>query len=171
MSGLLQLAGISTVFLSLRHIRKKLGLPDILDEIWADVSARIDTLFQKPKTYTLKLSVDDLTVKAFAPTVTLHLSPDAAIERRVEHLESQLERLIHELAESERKREEDWSQIEAEIAKLNATTTKSIEKLSGKLHNLAGSGMRLEVIGLMWLAVGALLPSFGNVAFILWPSP
>ena len=55
------------------------------------------------------------------------------------------------------------------IKAVKEETERKQQELWDRITGIATGGIRLETVGLVWVAVGSILPAFPRLAYVLWP--
>lgn len=165
---LLQVAGLSTVTFGLHRTRKLFNRPPLLQKL-REVLGRLRSMFRPAEPITLRAEGGSYSTAFGNAKLTVKLPPGASLERRVEFLERSFEQLesaldtrvtefsgkIDELQKGISRQERDWREA-----------YKRTEKL---IQDITIGGLDLEIVGLVWLAVGIVCAGVpGEVALLLY---
>jgi hypothetical protein len=160
-SALLQFLGIFTVVLGVHRARRDLGMRNLLREFADDVSAFIGKflvhrggLASEQVTGTVKVEVGPLRVEGEG---FVSNPSEADYGKRLSALDQQVQSLV--------------AADQDQLLMLAAAKYAAME-FSRKLEYATQTRpMRMDIVGLIWLSVGVLLPAVPQVAFLLWPIP
>lgn len=165
LSALLQFLGVVSVVLSLRRARKERDLGPLIKEVAGEFSVFFGKLLAGKAAHRAMapdVTTRTLTVGASVVTTnaegTVSASNEASVEKRLEAIEKR----VANLAASDQ--EQFFILAEAEKATREFAT-------SFIAATEARPATRIEIIGLIWLSAGVLLPGFPHIAILLWPLP
>jgi hypothetical protein len=168
-SAILQLAGLCVVAKGIRDLRKEVGDRKFRTEFGQDVRylavrgreqlVALAAFFRKPKqshpvivaTSTARLNV--------SASGHITITAQQTVEQRVQALERRLGEAEGRTAELARRIQEEGEQRTAAIRTVSENLHRRYEELWQKVRNIAAGGIRLEILGLLWLLIGTLLPA------------
>lgn len=169
LAALLQFIGVLTVAKGIADLRSEVGLPPFWTELGGELREQWSRLRGKPHAQS---SVGNAAVSFWVTgnaTVKVGLPPNATTDQRFQHLQDQIDTLT-QVDQNLQKRISDEAKAKADaITALKAETERKQQELSDRMTGFATGGIRLETVGLVWVAAGSLLPAFPSLAYVLWP--
>lgn len=94
--------------------------------------------------------------------------PTATVEERLHALESNLQTVRADLAESRLRATKHLQKVEAAIQTERHERTDAVREVSTKLQKLGADGLHVEAVGLLWLIVGIVLATIPAEVAHLW---
>lgn len=169
LGGILQVLGLLGLAVGIRDLRKQFKLPSIPSELATEARTTLATtvgwlrkVFRRPKRqdYTLKAEGFGVTVTPGVGRFSARSGPGTALPDRVSRLEQNfdaLERIVLE-TEEELARE---GEVRKQAMASEAAERQSADALLGeRVESFAVGGIRLEIVGWIWLFVGTLLATW-----------
>jgi hypothetical protein len=153
---LLEIAGLGKVALDLHRVRKEYARPSVVDEITAWFR-ELPSVFRGPKGRTIAVGAGEMVVVGSRIGVSVKAGPNSTLERRVQILEEELERVRDHMAAEHHDLVVKVDKIEASVATERNERTQGQHALQQKVADLAVGGLHLELVGLVWLFVGVAL--------------
>lgn len=167
--GLLQLCGLVGLAIGIRNLRREAGLPPIPVEIrdeakisMEEAKTSLEQLFGKPPTPKI-VGLGGATIGTGSRAIgdlTVTQSPPPTTEEKVRKLEAQYAALKDQADATDEKVQEESSKREQAIADEAGERQRADLGLSEKVKAFAVGGIRLEIIGLVWLIVGTILSTW-----------
>jgi hypothetical protein len=171
MGGLLQVLGVLSVAWGIRHLRQSFGLAPIRGEIFAEIIQAIVNLWHRGL-WLFSRDRRDVTATATGVStqgsvsssgrLTIRPGPNMSVEKRLEFLErrfDELEDMVYTLQ----------SQHHEEIRlRAEAITAERRDRESGiadirlQIRDVTIGGVRLQIVGLLWLLVGLILANWSQ---------
>jgi hypothetical protein len=166
---LLQFCGLALVAHGLSETRRLFGRPSLGAKVVAWFSAlKAVIVGPKPTNATLQAMSGNFTVKGRASLVH-KAGPGSPLDRRVEILEGNLDRLRDETSERFTEVRQEITATREELGRESAVRQQEQQKASRTLEDLAVGGIHLEMMGFVWLLLGMLFTSVPEeVARLFW---
>jgi hypothetical protein len=167
-SVILQLLGLVVVAWGIKELRHEVG-DDFATELKADVKAfavavratvvRAVAIFRKPQPKTI-LGIGGTTV-GLAMTGSAHLTvtDTSTVEQKLAMIEKRLGELDARAADIDRRIEKEVSERMQAVESITVEIDRRYDDLWRKVRNIAAGGVRFEILGLIWLLIGTLLPA------------
>ena len=155
----LQISGLFTVAFGIKKMRKLFRLP-----------TKVGDWFQNLKSV-FKKSGQDVTLRVQDGIVTIdggevrpHISAPvgASLERRIEILEENLNRLREELDQRAQRFQDKLTFVERQILEEGDQRQAADKAISLQIEEVAVGGLHLEIVGLWWLILGVVGTSIPN---------
>jgi hypothetical protein len=156
MGLILQLVGISTVFIGILEVRKLFNHPSL----FAIGSKWLKSFppFRIPKIASTANVANDGQVAFTSGLVLQHrASPNATIEERVRVLESNRDHLEHQITEFSQQITQINKDINKDLSSERQKRERNILELEIKLETTETAGEYLSLIGLVWLFIGLVM--------------
>ena len=167
--GVLELLGVVTVALGVAKLRREFGLPsaaaELMDEaaqLLRGLAQRIRRLFgRKPPTNVITGTGGvGLGVSGGRARATVRAGPDSTLEQRVALLERLIDGIETQLGKLQDDLEREGEKLREMLAAERRARDEAQERLQEGLRNLAVGGIRLQMIGVLWLAAGVILANW-----------
>ena len=153
---ILQLLGLATVAVGLSQLRRRFKRPSVLEKIVAWLR-RVGAVFARPKSVTVHAgTVLSGVTLAGAGRVRQTLAPDAPHERRLSLLEDNLELLQKQVDDGLEQLHGRIQQLGTQIDRDAHERRREKEQAEQLVAEVAVGGLHLEVVGLLWLALGVI---------------
>lgn len=149
----LQVGGLVTVAVGIRKLRRKFNEPGIFVRAYAAARERIARLLTKPRNIALHAEAADYAVGTDHAELTVKAGPGAPVERRVEILEGELERLRERVGRDR----EQVTRLDDAVTRERTERTRADAALAEAHRDLAAGGLDLQTVGLVWLVAGVVL--------------
>ena len=115
------------------------------------------------------MSASGMVVSGGRATLSIKAGPNSTLERRVQILEEELERVRDHMAAEHHDLVVKIDKIEASVATERNERTQGQDALQRKVADLAVGGLHLELVGLVWLFVGVALSTLPErIVTIIW---
>lgn len=162
---LLQVFGLATVALGITQVRELFGQPSITQSIvaWLRLLA---SAFVPPKSVVAKLEAAISTNSALSARLTVGVPEGAALHKRITALERNLASFRTEYDDKVVELERSIAGSRSAADKAVEDTRREIAAVDDKIVALATGGVRIELVGLVWLLLGVV--ATGLPAQILW---
>ncbi len=153
---MLQLLGLLAVAYGLHQMRRRFGRPTLV-AIIRDWVARLARAFRRPEPVTLRGSAI-----ASAATVSAELRvrrgvpPGASIEQRVAALQENFDLLQSELDSKLLEVKKRLAELDQSVRQEERERSIGDSKTLKQLEEVAVGGLKLEAVGVIWLALGVL---------------
>jgi hypothetical protein len=151
----LQVFGLLTIAVGLRHMRKLFGRPTVPRRV-RDWFGRFAQAFRRPEPVTLKGTAAGIAMVTGEARVRLGAGAGASLEQRLSVLESNLNQLQDELdakiCELRSKSDEMRNDLRREGEERRAAD----DTVSRRIEEVAIGGLHLEIVGLVWLMLGVI---------------
>jgi hypothetical protein len=167
--GVLELLGIATVALGVAKVRREFGLPSAAAELMNEggqlfhaLAQRVRRLFgRKPPTKVITgAGGAGLSVSGGRARATVRAGPDSTLEQRVALLERLIDSAETQLARLQDDLEREGEQLRQLVAAERQSRDEAHERLHHELRNVAVGGIRLQMVGLVWLTFGVVLANW-----------
>jgi predicted Holliday junction resolvase-like endonuclease len=96
-------------------------------------------------------------------------APPSSIEQKLEHMQRDIENLYTTTRNLDTRIKEEATAKADAIKTLKEETERKQQELWERITSIATGGIRLETVGLVWVATGSILPAFPHLAYVLWP--
>jgi hypothetical protein len=149
----LQVGGLVTVAVGIRKLRRKYNQPGVLAQAYGAVRDRVNRLRAKPRNIVLHAEAGDYALVGEEVEAILKAGPETPIERRVEILEGEQERLRERVGRDR----ERVTRLDDAVTRERAERTSADDALAEAHRDLAAGGLDLQTVGLVWLVAGVVL--------------
>lgn len=149
----LQVLGLSTVAAGLHGLRQKFRRPGVVAQAYAAARERIARLLSKPRNVVLHAEAGEYVLVGEDVEAIVRAGPATPIDRRVEILEGELDRLRERVGRDR----ERVARLDDAVTRERTERTTADAALGGTVEELAAGGLNLQTMGLCWLFGGALL--------------
>lgn len=148
----LELAGLVTVAIGLRETRELFGRKTGLQE-WREKTPKW------PGSIVVQLGAGSISLTGgrVHMDVTVNPNPGAPIEERVAALETHVQRINQEAANLRRALDQNADAQREALKTENTSRGKGDDDLRKLIDKAAAGGLRIEAIGLVWLAAGLIV--------------
>lgn len=156
----LQWAGLAVVAVGIAKIRRHFDRPSLFRRFWEAL--------QRPRDVTVQLS-GVIAVSASGTLTAVHTRANPTTQERVTALEAALSQLRSDLNAQMQTINTSVEAVKQDVQREAATRASAITAVRSQFADVAAGGLRLEIIGLWWLVVAALLSSVPNELAALLP--
>jgi len=158
----LQILGLGMVAIGLHDTRKLFERPSLLAraEGWLK---RIGGVFRGPKTVTGRATSYATSRITAEGEGFARAAPGATLEERLGVLEKNLDRLRENIGAKFRETNEQVNNVRDALNQEKEERKTELKKIGRQIEQVAGGGLDLESIGLVWLFLGTLLASVPDV--------
>jgi hypothetical protein len=147
----LQLLGLLAVAYGLRETRKVFGAPTVVRRAWGWFG-RLRQVFRRPKPIAVRASAGGVAVVGGRARV--RRGAGATVEQRLDVLESNPKSFETEFDESTSELSSRTGRLEKELRRERDDRKAADGKTWSQIEETAIGGLHLEVVGLVWLALG-----------------
>ena len=150
----LQELGLLLVAIGLSKIRRLFGIDSVPSRIikWFRLLWAIVVLPEHPA---ITAKVSGVATIGASGLVSVGVAPNATLEERVEYLEKALTQLREHTAEDFEQVRKEFHGTAEDFRKALDDFRKSLMATDGRLTNLATGDFTVQLVGLMWLLLGA----------------
>lgn len=166
---LLQLLGLSTVACGIRELRKSFHKPSLKDQFAAWIE-KVQRALGKPVSGKPFETRAGFAMSGTASIVAQNARGNLSPEERIDALEKALADFRSDHDQSTREIRADLSRVQELVQIEEGNRQKGHEQLLKKLEDVAVGGVRLEIVGLLWLLLGTLGTCIPKVISGLMPS-
>jgi hypothetical protein len=149
----LQLLGVGTVAWGVRHVRRLFGRPSVIEKT-AAWFRRLLAAFIPPKPSTVQATAEGVATATGRVSAVVIAGPNASLERRVEVLGRNLDRLRDEMVETEKLTRQEIDLVRENLAKEQQIRGIESQRIGRQLEEMAVGALRLDVLGVLWLMLG-----------------
>lgn len=159
--GLLELAGFSTVALSLGHKLRPFtdGLPLTerirrrLRRAWRWILVKLGREPER-RVVSMKTAPYEHTVSGADARLSVRPADDAEPERWIEYLDEELQALRERVSKVSRKHRERMDQLEEKLKEVRRESRESDRRVEELVERIAVGSIQWEVVGLAWFVLG-----------------
>ncbi len=151
----LQVFGLATVALGITKVRELFGQPSLAQSIVAWVRL-LTSAFVRPKPIVVNLEAAVSVSSAASARLTVGVPEGAALHKRITALEKNLVSFRTEYDNKVLDLERSIASSRSASEKAVGDTRKEIAAVDAKMAELAIGGVRLELVGLVWLLLGVI---------------
>jgi hypothetical protein len=163
-TGILELCGLAGVASGLRELRMQFELPSVKSEVATDIRKLSKKLISRARQF-LGLRADaSATVTGVGISIggggsvtargTVRLGPNSTLEERVAFLERRIENLQDGIWRAEDAISRETEERKQTDASEQVARSADDARLARTVRSFAIGGIRLEIIGVLWLALG-----------------
>jgi hypothetical protein len=167
-AALLQFLGVLTVAKGISDLRAEIGLPSFWTELGRELRERWNKLLGRHDAQNIVANVAVSFSFAGNATVKVGLPPNATTDQRFQHLQDQIDGLTQVDRNLDKRINDEAKEKTDAISALKAETERKQQELWDRVAAIQTGGIRLETVGLVWVAAGSILPAFPSLAHILW---
>jgi hypothetical protein len=166
---MLELFGLIVVAVGLRDRRKRFGQLGLLQRVLAWFS-RLVSAFRRPPPIIVPLEPGHLGLRGGEVSLKVSPAAGASVERRLELLEAEMERLRGEIDANTAELNEALEALKRDLGYEREARRKADTETASKIEEISTGGIRIEVIGALWLAVGLFAANAPDELLRLFPS-
>jgi hypothetical protein len=157
----LQVLGLLTVAVGIHQLRDKFQQRGVIAEASAAVREQLRRHLGKPVPITgeghLVIGPGSYAITGSGITATHRAAPGAPVERRLDILETEVERLRDQNGQDLTEVRTGLARVDAAVVRERAERTSADTTLGDAVQELGAGGLNLQTVGLCWLVGGALL--------------
>lgn len=159
-SALLQFFGVLAVAKGMSDLRRDLSLPSVWQEMLAETKDSLRSLFGRPGKKCVDLGPVSISGRAtFRAGAVVTGNTNAPVEQRLAHLEAQVLSLQDGLNGVWTSLDVHKEEVKNDLQATRKEAALYTDQLWNRVRDLSAGGLRLETVGLAWVAVGSLLPA------------
>lgn len=159
--GLLELAGFSTVAISLgRKLRPFTEGPPLTERIrqrfrkvWRWILSKLGRE-REGKTVSISGEAGGIGLAGGEARLSVRPADDADVERWIEYLDEELEALWERVATVSRKHRERTDRLEGKLKEVRRESRESDRRVEELVERIAVGSLRWEILGLAWFVLG-----------------
>lgn len=164
--GILQVAGLCVVALGIEQTRTQFGRPSIRQLI----RGRIETLLgiKRRATVVFEIPSIEVAIEANPPRLVVGARPSHTLEQRVAILEGAVDQVRQELDSETERQTQALKDIRLAIQQEQRARLQVAEALQRELETAVAGGIRVEIVGLIWLLFGIVFATIpGEISSVL----
>jgi hypothetical protein len=151
----LQVLGLFTVAIGLRQMRLLFGRPSLAASI-AQWFKQLGNVFAPSKDAVVHAGSAAMSMTAGMAGVATTLGANASLDERVSALERELTTLRRDLNASIERAHQQVGGVKAELKEERRARERADSLTAKKVEEVAIGGLRLEIVGVLWLILGVL---------------